>query len=423
MSINWNAFELALETLPVSMTIRRQVCFAATLLALVGHTSVFAQDVTTVEGLTLTQTLAELTGPLGSKQGGQAIAFATALEVATEPYGVSSGGFAFKLDPATGLLARATTTFGPAFAARATTSGEGQVSVGANFRAATYNKLSDLPLNRLLIGSVESPSASVARTGTADLALSSKMLVLSGAVGVTDSLDVGVAVPLVSIELNGTSILRRNDGVVPRLAEGGGTYSGLGDIAAMAKYRFKKFGGDLPDAGGLAVVVSARLPTGDRENLRGLGITRTAVSFVASGKFGRLQPHFNAGFDFWSKGVDVVTDAARGTTVTARHQVLSAAGVELEATPKLTIIMDFIGQHVLDAGRVGYVTETSTVPGVTSTQSLVSLGQGIQKYMAVPGLKLNLKGKLLLSLNALITMKNDGLRAKVTPVVGIDLSM
>jgi hypothetical protein len=410
----------------MSMTIRRRVSIAVTLLALAYCTPALAQKVT-LEDLTLSQTLVQLTGPLGARPAGQAIGLATALEIATAPFGISSGGFVFKLDPATGLLVRTATTFGPAFAERALTSGEGQVSVGANFRASTYDKLSDLSLDRLELGSVTAGSPRVARTGIADLALTSRMLVFSGAVGVTENLDIGTAIPMVRIKLDGTSLLQDGEGTVVRLAEGGGIFSGLGDIAALAKYRFMRFGSStsLTDPGGLAVVMNMRLPTGDRDNLRGLGITRTLASIVASGRMGRIQPHANAGFEWWSKGVDVVTDFTQNTSVTARHQIQYAAGVELEATPKLTLIVDFLGQHVRGAGKVGFVSDTPGVsaPGVTSLESLVGLPEGIQKFTLVPGLKLNLKGKLLVSLNALVTLKNNGLHATVTPVVGIDLTM
>ena len=56
-------------------------------------------------------------------------------------------------------------------------------------------------------------------------------------------------------------------------------------------------------------------------------------------------------------------------------------------------------------------------------ESLVALPEGIQKLLLVPGLKMNLKGKLLLSLNAVIALKHSGLHSTVTPVVGIDLSL
>jgi hypothetical protein len=405
------------------MRIKRQVNFAIAWVALACCTPASAQKVTTVEDLTLSQALVQLTGPLGSRPVGEAIAFTSALEIATEPLGISSGGFVFKLDPATGLLVRTATTFGPAFADRAITSGQGQVNVGANFRASTYNKLNDLSLASLAIGSAAAPSSSVARTGTANLALTSRTLILSGAVGVTDNLDIGVAIPMVSVKLIGTSSLRSADGVNIRLAEGGGTFAGLGDIAALAKYRFVRFGSELADAGGVAVAINMRMPTGDRANLRGLGITRTLVSFVGSGRMGRLQPHVNGGFEFWSKGIAVATGP--NTSVEARHRAQYAAGVELEATPKLTLIVDFLGQQVLGAGQIGVVSDTPALnpTGVTSTQSLVALGEGIQRLSLVPGLKLNLKGKLLLSLSAIVTLKNSGLRSTVTPVVGIDLTL
>ena len=50
--------------------------------------------------------------------------------------------------------------------------------------------------------------------------------------------------------------------------------------------------------------------------------------------------------------------------------------------------------------------------GISSIQSLVALPEGILKGILVPGIKVNLKGKLLLSLNALVTMKNNGLHPR-----------
>ncbi len=38
-------------------------------------------------------------------------------------------------------------------------------------------------------------------------------------------------------------------------------------------------------------------------------------------------------------------------------------------------------------------------------------------------MKVNLKGKMLLSLSAIITLQNNGLHSKVTPVVGLNLTM
>ena len=50
------------------------------------------------------------------------------------------------------------------------------------------------------------------------------------------------------------------------------------------------------------------------------------------------------------------------------------------------------------------------------------LPEGIRKLNLVPGLKLNLKGNMVLSLNAIVSLQDNGLHARFTPVVGIDLT-
>jgi hypothetical protein len=198
--------------------------------------------------------------------------------------------------------------------------------------------------------------------------------------------------------------------------------SGLGDVSGLAKYRFFSFGTGQPDPGGLAVMATMRLPTGNRENLRGLGITRTLLSFIASSGQGRFRPHANVGYEWWSKGVSVTSDNAPNSTVTARHQVQYAAGFEVEAAPKLTLLVDLLGGEILGGGKVGFKTDTVTAPGATSSGSLVALPEGISRVSLTPGLKVNLKGKLLLSVSALVALHDSGLHARVTPVAGIDLT-
>ena len=53
---------------------------------------------------------------------------------------------------------------------------------------------------------------------------------------------------------------------------------------------------------------------------------------------------------------------------------------------------------------------------------IVALNEGTRRVDLAPGLKANLKGKLIVSLNALIALRDTGLHARVTPVAGIDLT-
>ncbi|MEO6236805.1 MAG: hypothetical protein ABIQ52_07365, partial [Vicinamibacterales bacterium] len=378
----------------------RHVPVALAVLALA--TPVSAQKVTTVADLTGQQVLAQLANAGSSRAVGEALALTTALEVATQPFGSSSGGFIFKLDPSTGLLARTATTFGPAFGERALTSGEGQVSVGATFRSTTFDKLGDFSLTSLPFSSSAGTNATATRTTTGNLAMTARTLAVSTTVGVTDNFDVAVVIPLVSVKVAGSSSMVNGSGTVTRLAETNSIFSGIGDVSALAKYRLVKFSGaPIPDPGGIALIVNARMPTGSRENLRGLGIARTLVSAVASGGRGRLRPHGSAGFEYWSKELRLA--AAPGQSVSIRHQFQYAGGIELEAAPKLTLLIDYVGQKILGGGQIGLAPDTVSagLPNVTSANSMIALGQGINKALLVPGLKANLKGKLLLTLSAI----------------------
>lgn len=408
------------ETIRMSMT--RHLPIAVTMLALAAPA--LAQKVTTVPDLTGQQVLSQMANAGTSRAVGEAIALTTAIEVATQPFASSSGGFIFKLDPSTGLLARTTTTFGPIFTERALTSGEGQVTVGATFRSSTFDKISDFSLAALPIASIASNTPSLARTTTGNLALTARTLAVSTTVGVSENFDVAVIVPIINVKLEGSTSVLNGSGVNTRLAETNSVFSGIGDVSALAKYRFVKFGGPaIPDPGGIALVVNTQMPTGSRENLRGLGVFRTLVSGVVSGGRGRVTPHASAGFEYWNKGVDVA--GAPGQNISVRHQFQYAGGIEVEAAPKLTLVVDYLGQKIFGGGQIGVAPDpvSAALPGVSSATSMVALSDGISKALIIPGLKANLKGKLLLSLSAIITLQNNGLHSKVTPVAGINLTM
>src|SRR6185503_15041495 len=117
----------------LTMSIRRARIASTLLLAIAWSVSASAQ---TTEPPSLRSTVEDLTGFVGFSVA-SAIETATALEVANAPFGSSAGGFVFKLDPATGLKVRSAPTFGPSFAERALTSGEGKVSFGTSLTVAT----------------------------------------------------------------------------------------------------------------------------------------------------------------------------------------------------------------------------------------------------------------------------------------------
>ena len=401
----------------------------AALLALVSCIPVSAQTAPPIQGtttttpdLTIAGTVSALLKPLGAPRAGDALNFDTMLEVGTLPFAASSSGFTIKLDPSTGLQVRTATTFGPSFAERALTSGEGGVNVGVSFMSSSFNRLGSQSFSGLQVRSLTAPSAIDSRSGTINLTETASTVVVAGRMGVTDKLDIGVMLPLVTVKVTGSTSLSNGRGDILTYASGSDMGSGLGDVAGLVKYRFFSFGTGQPDPGGLAVMATLRFPTGSTESLRGLGVTRTLVSFIASGGQGRFRPHANVGYEWWSNGVTVLSDYAPGSSVTARNQVQYAAGFEFEAVPKATVLLDVLGGQIFGGGKLGFQADPSTPVGATSSASLVALPEGITRVSVAPGLKVNLKGKMLLSLSALVSLKNDGLHARVTPMAGIDVT-
>jgi hypothetical protein len=401
----------------------------AALLALVACIPASAQTAPPIQGtttttpdLTLAGTVSGMLKPVGSLHGGEALNFDTILEVGTLPFGASSSGFTIKLDPSTGLQVRTATTFGPTFAERALTSGEGGVNIGVSFMSSSFTRLGGAAFKGMQVRSISAASAADSRSATANITETASTVLIAARMGVTDKLDFGVNLPLVTVKIDGSTSLANGRGDILTYASGKAQAAGLGDIAGIVKYRFYSFGSGQPDPGGLAVMATLRFPTGSTESLRGLGITRTMVSFIASGGQGRFRPHANAGYEYWSDGVSVVSDAAGSSTVTARNQMQFAAGFEVEAAPKATLLLDVLGGQVFGGGKLAFQPDATPAAGATASSSLVALPEGIARVGLAPGLKVNLKGKMLLSLSALVSLKNDGLHARVTPMAGIDLT-
>ena len=407
-----------------------------------GRTS-YAQTASVTEGASLAETLAQLTQVIGFGQLGDFLRVDAMVEIATTPLGASSGGVATKLDPTTGNQVPVVRTMGPQFAERAITAGSGKAAVSVDFIAATYDRLGDLKLDQMQLTTTAAGRGELQQAGIMSLVLSSQTTVIKGVLGATDRFDVGAVVPIVRVKLEGISwvqnavVRAQSDGTIGndilRRAEGAGTSTGLGDIAVNGKFRLMRFGAPPPpdapvepDPGGLALLGTVRLPTGSRDNLRGLGITRVMAGFAASFSKKRFQPHFNVGFEWWEKGIDITS--RHDPTVTLRHQIQYAAGFEYAAAPKLTFLLTVLGRHIRGGGEIEFNTVTGAQRPDLAAQGFTSLDyarptdRGIRKITIVPGMKWNLKGKFLLSLSGLTTLSDNGLHDQFTPVVGLNVN-
>jgi protein kinase-like protein len=230
--------------------------------------------------------------------------------------------------------------------------------------------------------------------------------------GASPNIDVGIAIPWVRISLDADIGLftAENVDVTPgshRLVLPRTSAAGVGDIALFGKYRIWR-----QSEGGLAGEIELRLPSGDTNSLRGLGVTRTLVSGIWS-KGGKVSPHANAGFEFWSAGVSLVPSGQ----ISVRHQLDYALGLEFEAHRRTTILLDVVGRRQFHGGRLAYRTVTV---GPGTLDALLPISKGFDVVSVTPGVKWNAAGNVLLTGNIVASVANSGLRANVIPVVGME---
>jgi hypothetical protein len=342
------------------------------------------------------------------------------------PVGSSAGGFSWMYDPTLGTFARVSGSFGSSFVERSLTIGRHKLNAGVTFQRATFDKIEGRKLRngdiRVRAGATFPELGipiddAIFIEHALDLKLSMDTVGIFGTYGVTDRLDLGFAIPIVSVKMRASlssQVLTSSGDFVGDLMVGtpvSDDASGIGDIVIRGKYNFLK-----RTAGGLAAAVDLRLPTGDEEDLLGVAGPQAKIFLGASAEHGRLSPHLNVGVTLSGE-----SDAARdpNTFVLAPPNEFDlSGGMDLAATPRLTIVADLVGRTLRDIGRLNEVrsefrsdaTEFSPRPGNLGTV----LGAVAVKYNAF--------GKVLLTANLLTPVYSWGLSDKLTWAVGLEYS-
>ena len=337
-----------------------------------------------------------------------------ALEGSTAPYGTSTGGFTFTFDPGLGVWVRSARSFGPAFADRSLTIGRRKLSAGVNWLHSVYGSVAGLDLDNGELQPVKNSRGPVGLPEYSALRLqfSSDVFVLFANLGITNNFDLGIAVPSIRHSLegrlgifSGTTDVTDGNMRIPHQDA-----AGTGDVAIRGKFRL------LPsNQGGVAALVEVVLPTGEKNELRGLGFTRTLVSGLWS-RGGRVSPHVNVGYEFWSDEVRV----SSRSDVVVKDQFKYALGAEFDLTHRATLLIDVVGRRLLNGGRAGYQTVHGLFGPGSSLDALIALPEGLNVITLAPGIKWNVWRSVLVTGSLLASLENDGLRARTVPVVGMD---
>lgn len=231
------------------------------------------------------------------------------------PLGATSSGATFSI--VGGLPVRTSISAGPTFGERTQTLGRGRFYLGASVTGVEFTSINGIPLESIRMNfrhDDNDPSDvfgdPVFENDVMALDLQMNVNVLVGTMaltyGLTDFIDVGVAVPFVRTEVSGLStaqMLPFGTGAVHRFggtdadpllratASMEGSASGIGDVAARLKVNLGQ-----STRMGVGLLAEARLPTGDEENLLGVGAAQIRATALYSAQFGTFSPHVNLGY-------------------------------------------------------------------------------------------------------------------------------
>lgn len=324
-------------------------------------------------------------------------------ELATLPVSSSSGGFTYRLDRRLGTVIRSSDNFGPFYTERSLTAGRNRASFGVGYQSTVYDTIDGRDLRD---GTLIS-TAAVLRGDpapfdieTVSLRMRTDAMTFFGNYGVTDRLDIGVAVPFVRLNLRGERVDTYR-GQAFLQATGSASASGLGDIVTRIKYNVLRQG-----ASGLTIGAETRLPTGDEENLIGAGETTFTPRLIGSLEGDPVGFHGEVSY-----------------TVLGVSKALGyGAALTVAAAPRFTLVGELFGRRVEGLGRLS----STTVPhprliGV-DTIRLTGIDETTNRIVAVGGFKWNVTGTWLVTANVLRPLTDVGLNASWVPAVTFDYS-
>ncbi len=326
------------------------------------------------------------------------------VEVATVPLSSPSSGFTYRLDPELGIPVRASDSFGPFFLERSLTSGARRMSLGLSFSQADFDAIDGRSLRDGTLVATASQFAGDPAPFDAEsltLQIRSRTATMSATVGITDRLDVSAAVPFVRVSFSGERLdVYRGSSFLQASAVAAS--SGVGDVALRAKYNVWRQG-----ANGVAVGGEVRLPTGDKENLLGTG--STIVTPLVIGSYEPRAFGFHGSF---------------GAAVGGPSAVLDYGGaVTMSATPRLTLVGEFLGRRINHGGRLVDVTEPHPTLIDVQTLRLSVTDQSTTRSLISAGFRWNVAGRGLISGNILRPISTAGLNARWLASITFDYSL
>jgi hypothetical protein len=358
--------------------------------------------------------------------------------VASTPIGSTSGGVTFKFEG--GVPVRTSSSAGPIFAERGQTLGQGRTVLGVGHTTSHMSSLRGVDLHSIDLTFTHQNvdfAGCDAQQGNPcklmgvpllendimqlrlNLDLNVQVTSVYATYGITDNLDFGFVVPVVSTSMHGES----NASIIPfggptaahffsgtttnpglsaqRLVDGSSI--GLGDVAVRTKLSVHS----APQSN-VAILGEARFATGNSDELLGDGHFAARGMAIVSTRFGDFSAHGNGGYLYRSGSNE-------------NSAIIGTAGFDDLIAPHVTLAADLVSE--LQVGRskltlpqpVHYDYPFKRTVNPTSIPDMAD-----DIVNASIGFKFTTNNGFTVLTNALIPMNRGGLRANMTYTTGLE---
>jgi len=334
-------------------------------------------------------------------------------------------------------------SLGPIFAESAKTLGRNRLYVGFNYTYLGLSRYRGLPTEDFRFTFTHQDVGAEGlgdRTGESDvvdlyldLHLDANSYVVFATYGITDRFDIGIALPIVNVNLEGRArgVVQSFTFAIPNLEPQHQfgvdplnpvfekeipyqeTATGLGDLALRMKYHAVQ-----SELLHLAILLDLRLPTGDERNFLGTGKPTTTILGILSKKIGGGTTHLNIGYQRRDAELD-------------SDELEVVLGFDQEVFTDFTIAGEFIAEIDLDVDDA-----ISLFPG--SIEIVDQPGDGSQSIRhidlsSIPerendntfdlalGVRIAATEQFSLLGSILVPLNHGGLKSTVTASVGMSV--
>jgi hypothetical protein len=346
------------------------------------------------------------------------------------PLPAAAAGVSYSFDPVTGNFRRDASTYGQVYLERADPLGARHFNVSFVYQYVELSKIDGHDADNLqnaapipiegLLAAFEMPRLNIGAQV--------HQFLFAGTYGITEDIEASIAVPVVYSDLNAdvpfTVAGQLENGeliVVQDNVSESDHVVGVGDVMLRGKYRFLELD-DFHFAAGLLL----RFPSGDEEQLQGIGYFEVTPSIIASTRifmpatWARLQGYFNGGIGFdtedvgasearWGFGLDwgMTDDFTTGIAFLAQNQFARVAPPGTFTVPACQA--DVVTCAIDPSVRVG-------------TQNLFGLSGERPDYynLSIGGRAALWRDTLFGFVNVAIPLNDGFVRTELVPLIGFE---